>query len=181
MDQSPQNDNPQQPQSTMLTRRQALKALAAATGAVVLSNLPTNWKTPVVEVGVLPAHAQGASGPAPQVSQLTGSWEYINGNQSKNATAKNAAPGCIVTANFAYQDSLGQVSANTSVLGTYNLSQTFGGYVGSGMNGTGFAGNITFPFNSSHCVNENTSVSVQIGVNGRWSNITNGIIIRTPA
>ena len=180
MDQSPQNDNPQQPQSTMLTRRQALKALAAATGAVVLSNLPTSWKTPVVEVGVLPAHAQGASGPAPQVSQLTGYWDYPNGNQSKNATAKNAN-GCIVTAYFAYQDSLGQVNANTSVLGTYNLNQTFGGYVGSGMNGTGFAGNITFPFNSTYCTFGNTAISVQIGVNGRWSNITNGTIQAAPS
>ena len=40
------------------TRRDALKTLAALTGAVSLSRLPRQWQTPVVEVGTLPAHAQ---------------------------------------------------------------------------------------------------------------------------
>ncbi len=43
---------------TPINRRQLLKILAAAAGAAALSTLPTNWKTPVVEVGALPAHAQ---------------------------------------------------------------------------------------------------------------------------
>lgn len=46
-----------------LTRRQALKRIAAAGGAVVFSNLPQQWQTPLVEVGVLPAHAQGSTQP----------------------------------------------------------------------------------------------------------------------
>ncbi len=45
-----------------LSRRDALKALAAATGAVALSSIPNKWVTPLVEVGALPAHAQGLSG-----------------------------------------------------------------------------------------------------------------------
>ena len=40
------------------TRRNALKALAAATGAVTLASLPTLWAKPVVRVGAIPAHAQ---------------------------------------------------------------------------------------------------------------------------
>lgn len=41
-----------------LTRRQALKALAAATSGFALNFVPRSWKTPVVSVGTLPAHAQ---------------------------------------------------------------------------------------------------------------------------
>ena len=42
-----------------LGRRQLLKALAATSGAIAASNLlPGKWAKPVVEVGVLPAHAQ---------------------------------------------------------------------------------------------------------------------------
>ena len=45
---------------SQITRRQLIKILAAATGTAVLSSVPNKWKTPVVEVGVLPAHAQGS-------------------------------------------------------------------------------------------------------------------------
>jgi hypothetical protein len=43
-----------------LSRRDALKTLAAITGAVTLASLPNNWEKPVVEVGALPAHAQAS-------------------------------------------------------------------------------------------------------------------------
>jgi hypothetical protein len=45
-----------------LSRRDLLKVLAAAAGTAALSSVPNKWKTPVVEVGMLPAHAQGLSG-----------------------------------------------------------------------------------------------------------------------
>jgi len=48
------------PQNKNLSRRDALKTLAAATGAVALTSLPGKWDTPVVEVGALPAHAQSS-------------------------------------------------------------------------------------------------------------------------
>jgi hypothetical protein len=42
-----------------LSRRQLLKAITAAGGAIAASTmLPGKWAQPVVEVGVLPAHAQ---------------------------------------------------------------------------------------------------------------------------
>lgn len=44
--------------SSNLSRRDALKLLAAATGAAALSNLPPAWSKPELQVGVLPAHAQ---------------------------------------------------------------------------------------------------------------------------
>ena len=42
------------------SRRDALKAIVAASGAVVLTQLPEKWEAPLVEVGVLPAHAQAS-------------------------------------------------------------------------------------------------------------------------
>lgn len=47
---------------SQLSRRQLLKILAAAAGTAALSSVPNKWKTPVVDVGMLPAHAQGLSG-----------------------------------------------------------------------------------------------------------------------
>jgi len=41
-----------------LSRRDAMKILAAAVGAATVANLPPEWSEPGLEVGVLPAHAQ---------------------------------------------------------------------------------------------------------------------------
>jgi hypothetical protein len=47
-----------------ISRRRLLKALAAAGGAVAVSSmLPKKWEKPVVEGGVLPAHAQVSEEP----------------------------------------------------------------------------------------------------------------------
>lgn len=43
-----------------LSRREALKTLAAVTGVAVLSSIKNEWETPLVQVGVLPAHAQAS-------------------------------------------------------------------------------------------------------------------------
>jgi len=51
--------SPQAYQARTISRRQLLKALIASGGAVTAATLlPCEWRTPVVEVGVLPAHAQ---------------------------------------------------------------------------------------------------------------------------
>jgi len=41
-----------------LSRRDAMKLLAAAVGAATVANLPPEWSKPDLEAGVLPAHAQ---------------------------------------------------------------------------------------------------------------------------
>jgi len=41
-----------------ISRRDAIKILAAAIGAATVANLPPEWSKPDLEVGVLPAHAQ---------------------------------------------------------------------------------------------------------------------------
>jgi hypothetical protein len=46
----------------IISRRDAIKVLAAAAGATALANLPGKWDTPDLEIGVLPAHAQTSGG-----------------------------------------------------------------------------------------------------------------------
>ena len=41
-----------------ISRRDAIKALAAVAGATALANIPSKWTKPSLNVGVLPAHAQ---------------------------------------------------------------------------------------------------------------------------
>ena len=41
-----------------LTRREAIKLLGTATGAVTLANLPAKWTSPELSGGSIPAHAQ---------------------------------------------------------------------------------------------------------------------------
>ncbi len=57
----------------LLSRRDALKALAAAGGAVALSMLPNKWEKPAVKVGTLPAFAQ--TSPVPGTATL-----YVTNN-----------------------------------------------------------------------------------------------------
>jgi len=44
-----------------ISRRDAMKLLAAAVGAATVANLPAEWSKPGLEAGVLPAHAQTSS------------------------------------------------------------------------------------------------------------------------
>ena len=65
LEELPINDNTpeseKERQEWTLNRRRLLKALAAAGGAIAASTLlPSQWIKPVVEVGVLPVHAQGS-------------------------------------------------------------------------------------------------------------------------
>jgi hypothetical protein len=63
----PQEETPKE----TVGRRQLLKALAATGGAVAASSLlPGKWAKPVVEVGLLPAHAQVTPAPPPTEEPL---------------------------------------------------------------------------------------------------------------
>lgn len=53
------------PANQKLSRRDAMKILAAAAGATVLANLPSGWSKPGLEAGVLPVHAQTSMTPEP--------------------------------------------------------------------------------------------------------------------
>lgn len=47
--------------SSNLSRREALRLLAATSGVAALSAVPNKWQTPLVEVGALPALAQASN------------------------------------------------------------------------------------------------------------------------
>jgi hypothetical protein len=66
----PSPDLSEKEPAASLGRRELLKALAASGGAVAATILPGQWAEPVVEVGLLPAHAQAsAPGQAPPLVQ----------------------------------------------------------------------------------------------------------------
>ena len=52
-------------EESLLSRRAALKAMVAIGSGLSVSSLPDHWEIPVIEAGVLPAHAQ--TSPVPQV------------------------------------------------------------------------------------------------------------------
>lgn len=98
-----------------LSRRDALKAILAASGAVALANLPQSWQTPVVEVGHLPAHAQGTPPPRGELRIFDFS---ISGPQGV-CDAGGGVSGELFSATFDYRDETGgRVSANQSRIRT---------------------------------------------------------------
>jgi len=56
----PRGENMNPRTKKTLSRREALKTLAAVSGVAVLMSVKNKWETPLVQVGVLPAHAQAS-------------------------------------------------------------------------------------------------------------------------
>ena len=88
-----------------VTRRQALKTLAALTGAAALASVPNDWQRPQLAVGALPAKAQEGSGlmidPGSVVvdAELAGSRDEPNTSQIAN-----------VAISFDYSNAVGGVT-----------------------------------------------------------------------
>ena len=112
--------------SIKVTRRQLIKILAAATGTAVLSSVPNKWQTPIVEVGVLPAHAQGSL----TLGTITG---HIFDSTNMQGSPKNpkdglpGIPGITVTidgnpSHSGTSDSNGFYSITNLPAGTYDLT-----------------------------------------------------------
>lgn len=74
-------------QDNLLSRRDALKGMLAATGVTGLSTLPGRWEAPLIEVGLLPPLAQ-ISGVVtyPFTNDITMRLIDENGNEVSNAT-----------------------------------------------------------------------------------------------
>ena len=92
-----------------ISRRELLKALAATTGAVAAASmLPSQWVSPVIEAGVLPAHAQGSvTGVSVVIRQTVPGYSFrINGGSERPAgssvTFTNQAFGTIYTLEYRY-------------------------------------------------------------------------------
>ena len=154
-----------------LSRRELLKVLTAAGGAVgAAAFLPTKWSKPLVEAGVLPAHAQGSMIPILEISNL-----------SVFPTEGVDAPIEPYGANFHFNDGLCQVNdsaklyVSASPCGkTFYNGQTIAS-VGGLINATGGCdGVVGFPFDAFNCTN--SILSVQLGVGSRLSNTITGPI-----
>ena len=77
-----------------VSRRDALKTLAAIGGATALSTIPSQWQKPIVQVGALPAFAQASPGQFPFTNEIE-SVEF-EGNDGPLQTA--IQPGWIIVA-----------------------------------------------------------------------------------
>ena len=94
--------------SSRLSRRDALKILAAATGAAALANLPPEWSKPQLQTGILPAHAQTSilhvlSTPvAPQEIYLSPSYCYDGIIYRFTAAITPPTPGILLQYSLTY-------------------------------------------------------------------------------
>jgi len=145
-----------------LARRDALKALAAATGAVALAGLPKEWETPAIEVGALPAHAQVSCGLV--ISNVDVSREEL-----------------FYAVSFDYDDALGDVGLDTVVRFevtsqpagiTQSSEDPISDFVLGIVGGDGSTGTITVSlpvYTGSGGTSADVVVSIRTS-NGCWSN-----------
>jgi hypothetical protein len=147
-----------------LNRREALKTIAASAGALgAAAFLPGKWSKPLVEFGVLPAHAQGTTVDL-VISDLSINKPLISAPEAK------------YFAQFLYYDSMGQVDKNAMLYAnatpcdeTYYKGQSLTS-ISAKLVGTPYNGSIEFIFNPSlACVN-GSQLNVQLGVKARLSN-----------
>jgi hypothetical protein len=98
------------PNPKKISRRDAIKLLGAVTGATVLANLPSKWKTPEITKGVLPVHAQTSN----VVSFIT-----CDANTSFQSSPFNGTIGLTIS------PGIPGIELNLLLLGGYNpLEQT---------------------------------------------------------
>ena len=104
------NSNPKNKQT--LSRRQAIKTIVAATGAATLFQIPPTWQTPIIQVDILPAHAQSSD----ITTLLT-----ISNPQGVNTGTNDCAVTAIGSGSsfkliFDYTDTSGSVTTSSVVL-----------------------------------------------------------------
>lgn len=107
-------------QTPSLSRRKLLQALAATGGAVITASLlPGKWTTPMVEVGYLPAHAQGTPSRLPtlEITNLDRRVVDLNG-----CGGPNNAVGTLFEIEFDYQSAGGDISANSRIIHSSEFS-----------------------------------------------------------
>ena len=118
-----------------LSRRDALKVLGAAAGAVALANVPEKWSSPELASGVLPAHAQTSECWAVYLEVLSGVFSgqhmdgpnpVLTGDGSAGSTLGWACqPGCLYFLFDLSSGASGSVRI-TTIAGTYTENYTSG-------------------------------------------------------
>ncbi len=161
------NPLPEPAQEPTLGRRDLLKALAAGGAAVTAASLlPGKWVKPMVEAGVLPAHAQ------------TSDLAIANLRDTFQAAVLDVGAAALDVAYFDYTDGLCQVDENTQLFVSTNppggdlgfsgktIAQWFGELCAA-IVGTTCTGTIAFSFNTT---GNPTELTVKIAASGRTSN-----------
>ena len=138
-----------------ISRREALKVLTAAGGGLALSTLPSKWKKPLIEVGLLPAFAQTSPTPTPDLGSppVTSNCQLVGPIGSCDSGGGISGRIYLVTCNYTDVDGnmlpnearvrvvarypSGQTSAQEEALDPINIT------------GDGFSGTVTVPF----CIN----------------------------
>jgi len=139
-----QNEEPIVPMNpsdeTMVSRRKLLKALAATSGAVVASQmLPGQWIKPVIESGVLPAHAVGSPTPTATRTPQPGSTAT---NTPQPGVTPTATPAANVTGKWIIEITVTAVRGSCRNVGdvitaNWTMTQTGGTVVGEVTQGSG--------------------------------------------
>ncbi len=151
-----------------ISRRKILKAVAALGGAFAGTALvPGKWSSPVVDLGVVPAHAQANSDPL----ELIGELEIHEASPDvfdEIAPLDNAIS---YSAQCEYKDPLRSLtSANTTATGKTNCSAsvpTSVSYVSPERASQGYIG---FLFQTALCNLTSTEFCVKINSGSRYSN-----------
>ena len=142
-------------QAGNLNRREAIKAMAAAGGALAAAAfMPGKWTRPVVEAGVVPAHAQSTlPGITINILQACSDVGFVD---------------------FNYNDPAGLVTNDATVV-AYVLpcDQTvYNGTLGDtgGHSGDGFTGAVSIDFFVANCtLNDLDTICIQLFVGSRYA------------
>lgn len=164
-----EESEPQETQSSGLSRRELLKVLAAGSSALAAAAfLPGKWIRPVVSSGVLPAHAQASNEP-PVIFSLDVDPAGVDPNFGRQAHPNGAD----YLASFSYTDPLSAVSSAALLYASVDGC-------GQIINGSSIAsqtGNVSDPqsgsayFYFNACpFNGNAAMHLRMKVTGRMSN-----------
>ena len=143
-------------------RRQLLKALAAAGGAVTLAGLPGRWVRPVVETGLLPAHAQSSQFALVNLDRV-----LSRTNGIPTTCSSNNATGNVYEVSFDYTNPNGGLRPGTSVTHDYVYN---GGTSGSftlvmnaaNISGDAYSGTVSYNICGAFGLPANTQVTTSV-------------------
>lgn len=142
-----------------LSRRELLKAITAVGGALgAAAFLPEKWSKPVIEGGVIPAHAQSSQ-------------------DLPSVTVFRAEP---TVAEFNFSDPSCGISDSTLldawISGCETMIHSGTAFSSLSRTGSGCSGIVKFFFETSCNITEGSQLCVRISVNGRESNTSCALI-----